>query len=200
MRKLNRWLYGSGLLFLVMFLSGCVKTGADGQPTGEGFVYNFLVLPMSNAITYLVDNFNWNYGWAIIFITIIVRIIILPLGLHQSKKLYPNGKMQAIKPQVDVAQAKMKQASTREEQMAAQAELQKIYKENNVSMVGGIGCLPLLIQMPIFSSLFFLCSLYKRYCHGKLLRNEFRATKYDFSGISWFSLFSSRLYFNDWYS
>ena len=48
----------------------------------------------------------------------------------------------------------MKQASTREEQMAAQAELQKIYKENNVSMVGGIGCLPLLIQMPIFS-LFF---------------------------------------------
>ena len=36
----------------------------------------------------------------------------------------------------------MKQASTREEQMAAQAELQKIYKENNVSMVGGIGCLP----------------------------------------------------------
>lgn len=92
MRKLNRWLYGSGLLFLVMFLSGCVKTGADGQPTGEGFVYNFLVLPMSNAITYLVDNFNWNYGWAIIFITIIVRIIILPLGLHQSKKLYPNGK------------------------------------------------------------------------------------------------------------
>lgn len=63
--------------------------------------------------------------------------------------------MQAIKPQVDVAQTKMKQASTREEQMAAQAELQKIYKENNVSMVGGIGCLPLLIQMPIFSSLFF---------------------------------------------
>ena len=60
--------------------------------------------------------------------------------------------MQAIKPQVDVLQ-KMKQASTREEQMAAQAELQKIYKENNVSMVGGI--LPLLIQMPIFS----LCSL-----------------------------------------
>ena len=142
MRKLNRWLYGSGLLFLVMFLSGCVKTGADGQPTGEGFVYNFLVLPMSNAITYLVDNFNWNYGWAIIFITIIVRIIILPLGLHQSKKSFiQTEKMQAIKPQVDVAQAKMKQASTREEQMAAQAELQKIYKENNVSMVGGIGCL-----------------------------------------------------------
>ena len=96
-------------LWLTIFsnvLSGCVKTGADGQPTGEGFVYNFLVLPMSNAITYLVDNFNWNYGWAIIFITIIVRIIILPLGLHQSKSFIQTEKMQAIKPQVDVAQAK----------------------------------------------------------------------------------------------
>ncbi|MGK0550508.1 membrane protein insertase YidC [Enterococcus faecalis] len=156
MRKINRWIYGSGLLFLLMFLSGCVKTGANGQPTGEGFVYNYLVLPMSNAITYLVNNFNWNYGWAIIFITIIVRIVIMPLGLHQSKKSFiQTEKMQAIKPQVDIAQAKMKEATTREEQMSAQAELQRIYKENNVSMVGGIGCLPLLIQMPIFSSLFF---------------------------------------------
>ena len=55
--------------------------------------------------------------------------------------------------------SKMKQA--REEQMAAQAELQKIYKENNVSMVGGIGCLPLLIQMPIFFSLFLLLVIQK---------------------------------------
>ena len=143
------------LTILVMFLSGCVKTGADGQPTGEGFVYNFLVLPMSNAITYLVDNFNWNYGWAIIFITIIVRIIILPLGLHQSKKALSKRKNASNQTPSGCCTSKMKQASTREEQMAAQAELQKIYKENNVSMVGGIGCLPLLIQMPIFSSLFF---------------------------------------------
>ncbi|MGC3088863.1 OxaA precursor, partial [Enterococcus faecalis] len=77
--------------------------------TGEGFVYIFLVLPMSNAITYLFDNFNWNYGWEIIFITNIVRIIILPLGLHQSQKSFIQPeKKQAIKPQVDVAQAKMK--------------------------------------------------------------------------------------------
>jgi YidC/Oxa1 family membrane protein insertase len=156
MRKINRWIYSSGLLALLMFLSGCVKTGADGQPTGDGFVYKFLVTPMSNAITYLVNNFNWNYGWAIIFITIIVRLIIMPLGLNQSRKSFiQTEKMQAIKPQVDLVQAKMKEASTREEQMEAQTQLQRIYKENNVSMVGGIGCLPLLIQMPIFSSLFF---------------------------------------------
>lgn len=156
MRKLNKWLLSSGLFTLVLFLSGCVKTGSDGQPTGEGIIYNFLVKPMSSAITYLVDNFNWNYGWAIIFITVIVRLIILPLGLNQSKKsMIQTEKMQAIKPQIDVAQAKLKEATSREEQMQAQAELQQVYKENNMSMMGGIGCLPLLIQMPIFSALFF---------------------------------------------
>lgn len=163
MRKLNKWLLTSGLFTLALFLSGCVKTGSDGQPTGEGIIYNFLVKPMSSAITYLVDNFNWNYGWAIIFITIIVRIIIMPLGLNQSKKsMIQTEKMQAIKPQVDAAQAKLKEATTREEQMQAQQELQQVYKENNMSMMGGIGCLPLLIQMPIFSALFFAA----RYTQG----------------------------------
>ena len=39
--------------------------------------------------------------------------------------------------------------------MAAQQEMQAVYKENNVSMMGGMGCLPLLIQMPIFSALYY---------------------------------------------
>ena len=108
--------------------------------------------------------------------------------------------MQAIKPQVDVAQAKMKQASTREEQMAAKSRTTKRFiKKNNVSMVGGIGCLPLLIQMPIFISV-LCCSLYKGIATASFLGMNLGQPKYDFSGISWFSLFSSRLYFNDWYS
>ncbi|MBL1227461.1 membrane protein insertase YidC [Enterococcus sp. BWR-S5] len=163
MKKFNKWLLGSGLITLMLFLSGCVKTGSDGQPTGEGFVYNYLVRPMSTMITYLVDNFNWNYGWAIVVITIIVRLIILPIGLNQSRKsMIQTEKMQAIKPQIDVIQAKLKQATTREEQAEAQMEMQRVYKENNVSMMGGIGCLPLLIQMPIFSALFFAA----RYTEG----------------------------------
>lgn len=156
MRKIHKWLFSSALFTLLLVLSGCVQTGSDGKPTGEGIMYQFLVQPVGNAITYLVDRFDWNYGWAIIFITVIVRLLILPLGLHQSKKsLVQAEKMQAIKPQLDIVQARMKEATTREEQMQAQAQMQQIYKENNMSMMGGIGCLPLLIQMPIFSALFF---------------------------------------------
>ncbi|MGX7351054.1 YidC/Oxa1 family membrane protein insertase [Enterococcus canis] len=155
MNKLKKWALSGAALSLLLFLSGCVQT-KDGQPTGEGWVYKLLVEPMANAITYLVQNFNWNYGWAIIFITIIVRLVILPLGLQQSRKsMIQTEKMAALKPQIDAAQAKLKAATTREEQMQAQTEMQQVYKDNGMSMMGGIGCLPLLIQMPIFSALFY---------------------------------------------
>lgn len=153
-------MFASGLFTLVIVLSGCVSTvkkGANaGQPTGEGWVYNLLVKPMGNAITFLVNNFDWSYGFAIIAMTIIVRLIIMPLGLYQAKKsMVQTEKMAALKPQLDAIQAKTKAATTREEQMAAQMETQALYKENGMSMFGGMGCLPLLIQMPIFTALFY---------------------------------------------
>ncbi|MGG5317104.1 membrane protein insertase YidC [Enterococcus sp. AZ072] len=156
MNKMKKWLLGTGLLSLVVFLSGCVRMGSDGKPDTSGIVYRFLVVPLESFLEWMVQNFNWSYGLAIIVLTIIVRLIIMPLGINQSKKsLIQTEKMQSIKPQVDAAQAKLKEASTPEEQAQAQREMQAVYKENNVSMMGGIGCLPLLIQMPIFSALYY---------------------------------------------
>ncbi|HFM8969993.1 TPA: membrane protein insertase YidC [Enterococcus faecium] len=159
MNKWKNWLLGSGLVTIMLFLSGCVRMDSNGNPDTSGIIYRILVHPMGQAITYLVENFNWSYGWAVILMTVIVRIIILPLGISQSKKTM---KMQALKPQVEATQQKLKAATTREEQMAAQAEMQQVYRENGLSMTGGIGCLPLLIQMPIFSALYFTA----RYTEG----------------------------------
>lgn len=156
MKKLNKWLLGTGLFSLVLLLSGCVKIGPDGNPTGKGWVYNFLVKPMSSAMTFFADKLDGNYGLAIILITIIVRLIILPLGLHQSKQaMNQSEKMQFLKPQMDVIQQNIKNATTPEEQRQAQLQMGSFYKENNISMFGGMGCLPLIIQMPIFSALFY---------------------------------------------
>lgn len=163
MNKWKNWLLGSGLVSILLFLSGCVRMDSNGNPDTSGIVYRVLVHPMGQAITYLVENFNWSYGWAVIAMTVIVRIIILPLGISQSKKtMIQSEKMQALKPQVEAAQQKLKAATTREEQMAAQAEMQQVYRENGLSMTGGIGCLPLLIQIPIFSALYFTA----RYTEG----------------------------------
>lgn len=156
MNKFKNWLLGSGLLGVLLLLSGCVRQNSDGTPDTSGLVYRMLVVPLENFLNWMVTSFDWSYGLAIIVLTIIVRLIIMPLGINQSKKsLIQSEKMQSIKPQIDAAQAKVKQATTQEEQMEAQREMQAVYKENNVSMMGGMGCLPLLIQMPIFSALYY---------------------------------------------
>lgn len=156
MKKLNKWLLASGLFSAILFLSGCVQRGSDGKPTGKGWVYLYLVRPMSSAMDYFANLMGGNYGFAIILITIIVRLIILPLGLHQSRSsIIQQEKMQTLKPQMDIAQQNLKAAVTPEEQRKAQMEMAGLYKENGISMTGGIGCLPLLIQMPIFSALFY---------------------------------------------
>lgn len=156
MRNLKNWLIGSGLLAVLLTLSGCVSRLADGSPDPNGIIYRYMISPLGNVVTHIANNWNLGYGWAIILITIIVRLIILPLGIHQSHKAtVQSEKMQYLKPQVEIAQANAKKAQTREEQVQAQLEMQKIYKENNVSMFGGIGCLPLLLQMPVFTALFY---------------------------------------------
>lgn len=156
MRKMKKWLMGSGLLVLLLTLSGCVKQLSDGTPDPTGLIYRFLIQPMSNFLTYIADDFGLGYGLAIIILTVIVRLIIMPLGINQSRKsMVQSEKMQYLKPQVDAVQAKLKEAATKEEQMQIQMEMQQIYKENNVNMLGGMGCLPLLIQMPIFTALFY---------------------------------------------
>ena len=156
MKNIKNWLLGSGLVAVLFTLSGCVRMNSDGTPDTTGIIYRTLVKPLSHVLTYLADNIGLGYGLAIILLTIIVRLIILPLGINQSRKsMIQSEKMQYLKPQVEAAQAKAKAAQTREEQMQAQMEMQQVYKENNVSMFGGIGCLPLLIQMPIFTALFY---------------------------------------------
>lgn len=153
MNKLKKLVLTSGVLSLVLFLSGCMKMDKQGNPTG--FIYEYLVVPTGNAIIWLADLFNGSYGLAIIFITLIVRIIILPLNLSQSKKsMVQQEKMAFIKPELDVVQQKQKAATTAEEKAAAQQELMDVYKRNNMSMMGGIGCLPILIQMPVFTAMF----------------------------------------------
>lgn len=81
---------------------------------------------------------------AVFLITLLVRLLILPLTIKQMRS---TSKMQEVQPLVKKAQEKYKGNPEK-----ANAEVMKIYKENNVSMSGG--CLPLLIQMPILFALY----------------------------------------------
>lgn len=153
MKKLNRILFSGMGLAALLFLSGCVQM-KDGKPAG--LIWDTIGAPMGAAIQYFANNAGLGYGLAIIIVTLIVRIIILPLGIYQSwKATLQSEKMNYLKPIFAPIQKRVSEAESQEEKMMAQQELMAAQRENGVSMFGGIGCLPLLIQMPFFSALFF---------------------------------------------
>ena len=139
---------------MLLVLTGCVQVDKTGQPTGP--VWEFLGAPMGEAIKYFANNQGLGFGLGIIIVTIIVRLIILPLGVYQSwKATLHSEKMNALKHVLEPHQTRLKEAETQEEKLEAQQALFAAQKEHGISMFGGIGCFPLLLQMPFFSAIYF---------------------------------------------
>jgi YidC/Oxa1 family membrane protein insertase len=97
----------------------------------------FIVMPL---YTHVIAN----YGIVIILLTIIVRIILIPLTLSQTRSM---AKMQKLQPELKELQKKYK-----DDRQKLQQETMEFYKKNNVNPLAG--CLPLLFQMPVFFALF----------------------------------------------
>ncbi|MCY9806942.1 membrane protein insertase YidC [Lentilactobacillus senioris] len=151
MKKFKRGATLSLLGGLALVLSGCVRT-KNGHP--YGFVYDYLAKPAQHVMEWLTQ-YVGSYGWAIIVLTVIVRMILLPMMVSQMKKsTIQQEKMQLVRPQMDIITKRQKAAKTQEEQAAASQQMMKLYRDNGISMTGGIGCLPLIIQMPIFAALY----------------------------------------------
>ncbi len=82
---------------LALFLSGCVQTTKSGKP--YGFVYDYLARPGQTVMEWLSQLFGNNYGWAIIGLTVIVRLVLLPMMINQQRKsTYQQEKMSAVRP------------------------------------------------------------------------------------------------------
>lgn len=92
----------------------------------------------------MLYGFLGDYGFAIIGLTILIRIALLPLTIKQTKSMY---ELQRIQPKIKELQEKYKNNKEK-----LQEETLKFYTENKVNPFGG--CLPLLLQMPIFFALF----------------------------------------------
>ena len=140
---------------MLLVLTGCVQVDkATGQPTG--FIWNTIGAPMAEAIKYFATDKGLGFGVAIIIVTIIVRLVILPLGIYQSwKATLHSEKMNALKHVLEPHQTRLKEATTQEEKLEAQQALFAAQKEHGISMFGGVGCFPILIQMPFFSAIYF---------------------------------------------
>ena len=85
-----------------------------------------------------------NYGLSIIVLTIVIKVVLLPLGVKQIKSMQA---MQSIQPKVKELQKKFKGNKAK-----IQEETMKLYKEAGVNPLGG--CLPLLLQFPILIAMY----------------------------------------------
>ena len=102
-------------------------------------ISNLLILIMEKIVSVV-----GNYGIAIILLTIFVKLILLPLT---RKSMRSQHKMQQVQPLIKELKEKYKNDPKKQ-----QAETMRVFKENGVSPVGG--CLPMLIQLPIFFALY----------------------------------------------
>lgn len=144
----------AGLLSLMLLtLSGCVRTTKSGKP--YGFVYDYMAKPMQRLMEWLAPHLGNSYGWAIIVIVVVVRTILLPVMFSQMKRsTATQERMAQVQPLIKELTAKQKAAKTPEEQAAVSQQMMALYRDNNISLTGGIGCLPLLIQLPVFAALY----------------------------------------------
>ena len=155
MKLVKRFAISAMGMAMLLVLTGCVQVDkATGQPTG--LIWNTIGAPMAEAIKYFANDQGLGFGLGIIIVTIIVRLIILPLGIYQSwKATLHSEKMNALKHVLEPHQTRLKEAETQEEKLEAQQALFAAQKEHGISMFGGVGCFPLLLQMPFFSAIYF---------------------------------------------
>jgi len=107
-----------------------------------------ILTPLENVMKSILDFFHTNVGlpwaWAIIAVTILVRICLVPLAVRQ---IHSMQSLQAHAPEMKEIQRKYK--GDRQKQSE---ELQKFYKENNINPAAS--CLPLVAQLPVFFALY----------------------------------------------
>jgi YidC/Oxa1 family membrane protein insertase len=112
---------------------------------GLATVVAFILEQIHNGLsTFLPDDSGWAWGLSIVFLTMTVRIVLFPLFVKQIKS---QRRMQELAPKVKELQAKHK--GDRE---TLNVELMKLYKDHGTNPISG--CLPLILQLPIFFALF----------------------------------------------
>ncbi|MDQ3281681.1 MAG: membrane protein insertase YidC [Acidobacteriota bacterium] len=105
------------------------------------------------ALLYL-NQFTHNYGWAIIVLTIVIKLVLYPL---QHKQNVSMKKMQRVQPKVEAIKAKYKKArSDAEQRNKMNVEMMALYQKEGINPMAG--CLPLVLQLPIVWGFYGLLS------------------------------------------
>jgi YidC/Oxa1 family membrane protein insertase len=123
-----------------------------------GSFIGVIAKPMLQLLLKIHDLVVANFGWAIVILTVIIKLLLFPLthksyvSMQKMQKLSP--KMEAIKAKYRGKQRDAKGRPNLESQRKMNEEMQELFKTEGVNPAGG--CLPLLLQMPVFFAFFSL--------------------------------------------
>ena len=107
--------------------------------------FGVIAKPLFLILRWINDQWVHNYGWAIVFITVIINVLLLPLRFSSLKSAR---KMQSLQPKLQEINAKYKNIGIRDPKKAEQnQEVMDLYKKHGVNPMGG--CLPMVVQLPI---------------------------------------------------
>ncbi|MBP3408356.1 MAG: membrane protein insertase YidC [Bacteroidaceae bacterium] len=138
--------------FDILKESNALVSGSNEDPELQEIIYfgwpivrwinRYFIMPLFD----ILSGFGLNMGIVLILLTLIVKVIVYPF----TKKSYvSSAKMRALKPYIDEINAKYPK---QEDALKKQQETMTLYQKYGASPMGG--CLPMLIQMPIFIALF----------------------------------------------
>ncbi len=122
--------------------------------------FKFLSLPLLYGLRWIHDKIVANYGWAIILMTVLIRLVLFPLTHKSTVSMQ---KMQEVNPKVQAIRQKYR-SKLKDKQGRPNAEMQRkmneevmaLYKSEGVNPAGG--CLPMLLQIPVLFAFYNILS------------------------------------------
>lgn len=136
----------SAILYAGPKLQGYLETLSPGLEltVDYGFLW-FLAQPIFWLLE-VIHSILGNWGWSIIVLTIIIKLIFFPLSAASYKSM---ARMRAVAPKL----AQLKEQHGEDRQKMSQA-MMELYKKEKINPLGG--CLPILVQMPVFLALYWV--------------------------------------------
>ena len=114
----------------------------------QGFVQPFATMVMKTLL-WMHETLKLNYGWVLVIFGVAVRLLLWPFN---QRAMRTSMKMQVLQPELQAVQEKFKS-----DPQKMQQEVMKVYKEHDMSPFSALsGCLPMLLPMPVFITLFFV--------------------------------------------
>lgn len=139
-------LESSARLYVGPKLQGRLEDIAPGlKLTMDYGIFTILAQPMAILLGWLHDLTN-NWGWAIVLLVVILKLALFKLSEAQYKSF---AKMRAVQPRIEALKERYG-----EDRQKFQTAMMELYKKEKINPMGG--CLPILIQIPIFISLYWV--------------------------------------------